>query len=532
MFTYGQLTRTPGVDPRSLTFAILDVETTGLHPGKGSRVCEIGIVRMRGDGVILDEYSTLIDPRLRISNADFHGITDADVKGAPTFEQVAGDMLAYLSGAVVVGHNLEFEEKFIVAELGRLGIKLSGLPGLCTLVMSRTHLEQYGYRLDSVASLVTGEWPSAAHSALGDARTLAWTLSKFIAEAPQRLAWAGPGPVQLPPHPRSGFIAPRAAGLRKGSDGWLATLTARLPLMAHPPAPRPAGVAAYQAVLGHALADGRIVGEEAAQLATLAARAGLTQTTARQVHEGFLAGVRTRAEADGVVTTAELKELQRAAKELSASHLIGDLEEAAAADRAKKNGPLKGWRLLPVGDGPALVDVMDYAAAHGATVAVNVTKTVRLVVAVDADGDPRIGKAIAAGISVVDPESAQVLLQKEVSASQDGLFANSEGQALSEKLTAERQRTAGARRPDWHEAWRQRELTPAEYKSLFVDRRSDWDGSPGDYSIRVELQPAASSPGRQAGKSAAKQGSGCAGAVLLIGGSGAVLVELLRHILT
>ncbi|MEU0479985.1 exonuclease domain-containing protein [Streptosporangium sp. NPDC006013] len=65
MFAYGQLTRVAGADPRNLTFAVLDVETTGLYPGKGSRVCEIGIVRMRGDGVILDEYSTLIDPRLR-----------------------------------------------------------------------------------------------------------------------------------------------------------------------------------------------------------------------------------------------------------------------------------------------------------------------------------------------------------------------------------------------------------------------------------------------------------------------------------
>ncbi|OUC96339.1 exonuclease domain-containing protein [Streptosporangium minutum] len=531
MFAYGQLTRGQGIDPRGLTFAVVDVETTGLHPGRGSRICEIGVVRMRGDGVVLDEYSTLVDPKMRIANDEYHGITNADVKGAPTFEQIAGDVLAYLSGAIVVGHNLEFEDKFLTAEFGRLGVNLTGIPGLCTLVMSRMQLDRYVYRLDDVANLVTGEWPRASHSALGDARTLGWTLSKFISEAPQRLAWAGAPPVVLPQYPRTGFIAPRAAGLRKGTEGWLVTLTARLPLMTQSPMPRPQGVTEYQAMLGHALADGRIVGEEAGQLAVLAARAGLTQTTARHVHEQFLASVRARAEADGVVTTVELKELQRAAKELSASHLISDLEEAAGADRAKKNGPLKGWRLLPAGDAPDIVEVMDFAVAHGATVAVNVTKTVRLVVAADAADDPRVAKALATGIRVVTPEQAVETLQTEISAVHGGLFANSEGQALSEQLAAEREEQARAGHPEWHGFWRRRELSPSEYKKQFVDR-TDWNSTPrGEPVIHVAVQPQPLSHAQHATKTAAKQGSGCASALVVIGGIGAGLIDVLRQII-
>ncbi|MEU8039391.1 3'-5' exonuclease [Streptosporangium sp. NPDC049078] len=508
---------------------MIDLETTGLNPARGSRICEVGIVRMRGDGVVLDEYSTLVDPGMRITNDEYHGITNADVKGAPTFEQVAGDLLAYVSGTIVVGHNLEFEDKFLTAEFGRLGINLPAIPGLCTLVMSRMHLDLYGYRLDEIANLVTGEWPRAAHSALGDARTLALTLSKFISEAPQRLVWAGGAPVPLPPYPRTGFIAPRAAGLRRGTEGWLATLTARLPLMAQSPMPRPQGVAEYQAMLGHALADGRIVGEEAGQLAVLAARAGLTQTTARQVHEHFLATVRARAEADGIVTPVELKELQRAAKELAASHLISDLEEVARADRAKKNGPLKGWRLLPVGD--ASGEVMDFAVTNGATAAVNVTKTVRLVIAADAADDPRVMKALAEGIRVVTPEQALEILQAEISAKRGGLFANPEGQVLSERLAAEREQQARPGRPEWHEAWRRRELSPADYRKEFVDRHTEWNRTPrGERVVHVSVQPQSSPRAQRVNKTAAKQ-SGCAGVLLVIGGVGAVLAEVLRQVL-
>ncbi|MBE1563595.1 exonuclease domain-containing protein [Nonomuraea africana] len=533
MFVHGQLTRNQGIDPRNLTFASIDLETTGLYPNKGSRVCEIGIVRMRGDGVVLDEYSTLVAPGIRIANDEYHGITNAVVKGAPTFQQIAGDVLAYLSNAIVVSHNLDYEDKFLTAEFGRLGINLRDIPGLCTLVMTRTQLDRYGYRLDDVANLITGEWPAASHSALGDARTLANMLARVITQAPQRLSWRGPTPVALPPYPRTGVIAPRAAGLRKGTEGWLASLTARLPLMAQPPAPQPQGVTDYQAMLGHALADGRIVGEEAQQLALLAARAGLTQLTARQVHESFLANVRARAEADGVVTTAELKELQRAARELAATHLIGDLEQAAAADRARRNGPLKGWRLLPVGDAPGVAEVMDFASTHGATVAANVTKTVRLVVADSPAGDdPRLQKATAAGITILSSGEAMQLLEKEVEMTHAGLFANARGQELAEKLSAEQRQQALRQRPEWHEAWRPRELSTADYRALFIDRYRDWDESRRtDHTTRVTLQPHSSASARQPHRAASKRTSGCAAALVVLASAAAVLTEAVRQLL-
>ncbi|WP_434740284.1 3'-5' exonuclease [Micromonospora sp. SH-82] len=533
MFSRGQLTRQRGVDPRSLTFAVLDLETTGLEPGRGSRVCEVGIVRMRGDGVVLDEYSTLVDPeKQRINNSEYHGITVADVRSAPTFAAIAGDVLAILADAVVVSHNLDYEEKFLAAEFRRLGVDLQGVPGLCTLVTARTQLDRWGYKLENVSHLITGEWLDARHSALGDARALAATLAKLVAEAPRRLSWVGPTPVPLPTTlSRSGPIAPRATGLRKGTQGWLGTLTARLPLMTSPPPPRPEGLGDYRALLGHALADGKIVGEEANQLAVAAARAGLTQTTARQVHEEFLAEARARAEADGVVTSTELRELQRAGRELAASHLISDLEEAAAANRAKGNGPLKGWRLLPVGDSPALTEVLDYAVEHGAKVAVNLTKTVRLVVNDDLpETDPRIAKALAAGVDVRSPEQARKLLETEV-AKPDGLFADRDGEQVASRISAEQAAVAGPRRPEWHEFWRPRELTDAEYHAEFVARYDDREEFDEVVYTLTTARQAGQAPVHRTPVTAGGQAkSGCAVVILAGGALVAGLAELLRQV--
>ncbi|GLY21620.1 3'-5' exonuclease [Micromonospora sp. NBRC 101691] len=513
MFVRGQLTRQCGVDPRGLTFAFLNLETTGLHPNKGSRVCEVGIVRMRGDGVVLDEYSTLVNPGMRINNEEYHGITNVDVRHAPAFQDVAGDVLAYLGGAIVVSHHLDYEEKFLVAEYGRLGVTLQRVPGMCTLVAARTQLDRWGYKLDNVANLITGEWPTALHSALGDSRALAGTLAKLIAEAPQPLSWVGPPPVPLPGLPRTGIVAPRAAGLRKGTEGWLATLTARLPYMASSPPPRPEGLRDYRALLAHALADGRIVGEEAAQLAVTAARAGLTQSTARQVHVEFLAEARARAEGDGVVTSVELKELQRAAKELAASHLISDLEEAAAANRARNNGPLKGWRILPVGDSADVTEVVDYAVEQGAKVAVNVTKTVRLVIDGGAgQDDPRLAKAVSAGIDIMSPDQARKVMEAEAAKVRGGLFADGGGAQVAGRIAAERAAGSRPSRPEWHEFWRSRELTPAEYHARFVERHDDWDETS---TIRITVPVTARVPA--APVMTAEKKSGCA-AVIAVGG--------------
>lgn len=48
------------------TFAVFDVETTGLSPAYGHRVCEVACLRVR-DGVELGRFESLVDPGRPIS---------------------------------------------------------------------------------------------------------------------------------------------------------------------------------------------------------------------------------------------------------------------------------------------------------------------------------------------------------------------------------------------------------------------------------------------------------------------------------
>jgi DNA polymerase-3 subunit epsilon len=329
--------------------------------------------------------------------------------------------------------------------------------------------------------------------------------------------------VTLPTRPGGGPVTPRVVGLRKGSEGWLATLTARLPYTVDPPRPRPEGLRDYRAVLARSLTDGRIVGDEATDLAAAAGRAGLTQSTAWQVHEEFLVVHRAHAEADGVVTAVELRELQRAARELATSHLIRDLEEAAAAQRARREAPLRGWRILPVGDSPQLTEAVDAAVEQGARVAVKLTRTVRLVVTDRPETDPRLARARELEVPVLDVPQARALFDQEAAGG---------GEA---PVSAVDDPGEGATGPRWHEYWRPRELTPAEYR----DRYGGTIAAPLPAPVAGPAAPEEPPPARPAvGRSmpvlagAAPAKGGCAVLVLLGGVLLAGVAELARHLVT
>lgn len=401
MFTQGRLTRGQGLDPRRMLFAVLNISSTGYEPAQGHRIHEVAVVRMRGDGTVVDEYSTLVNPQRGVSFDEHAEITDAQVARAPTFARIAGDLLDRLGGAVVVAHKLDHEDGFLDSEFGRLGIRASGVPGLCTLRLLRSQLDTFPYKQRHLYRLMTGEWPAWNSNALAGARQLAHMLRTLIDQSPVPLRWSGPAHTALPAVPRNGVIAPHIVGLRRGQEGWLASLVASLPDMNPSPRPSPQGAAAYRSMLGHALADGKIVAEEARPLADLATAAGFTQSTIRQVHEQVMLEARARAEADGMVTSTELRELEKAAKNLGAGHAIQDLLHIAEKEKERKNGPLKGWRIVPLGESAAISAVVEHAVVQGATVGVNVTKTVRLVIAEGGSEDPKVQGALESGHRVL-----------------------------------------------------------------------------------------------------------------------------------
>jgi DNA polymerase III subunit epsilon len=118
---------------QALPISVVDIETTGLYPG-GDRLLEISIVRIEpghDPKLVLD---TLVNPRRRVSATEIHGITDDDVKDAPAFEEIAGDIAISLKGSVLAAYNVYFDMRFLEDEFGRVGFRKMP-PYLCLMYM-------------------------------------------------------------------------------------------------------------------------------------------------------------------------------------------------------------------------------------------------------------------------------------------------------------------------------------------------------------------------------------------------------------
>lgn len=118
-------------------FAVFDVETTGFAATGVDRVIEIAVVLSSPTGERLDEYVTLVNPERDAGPTHVHGISSAELVDAPSFEAVAGDIAERMSGAVLVGHNVSFDLRFLRAEFERIGHELPSLHSVCTVSMAR-----------------------------------------------------------------------------------------------------------------------------------------------------------------------------------------------------------------------------------------------------------------------------------------------------------------------------------------------------------------------------------------------------------
>lgn len=165
-----------------LTYCFLDVETTGLYPFFGDRVCEIALVRWR-PGEPLEVFHSLVNPERPISPGAYavNGISDEMVKDAPRFGELVGRVLQFLEGAVIVAHNAPFDLGFLGSELSLLGLELPQNPVIDTLRLSRRCFRFPSNSLGNIARYL-GIPVSEEHRALSDALTTREVFAHFLEE--------------------------------------------------------------------------------------------------------------------------------------------------------------------------------------------------------------------------------------------------------------------------------------------------------------------------------------------------------------
>ncbi len=170
-----------------VSFAVVDVETTGGASWRGHRVIDISIVEVQ-NGRIVDEYETLVNPGQPIPPmiVGLTGITTEMVTGAPYFDHVAEEIDRRLRGRVFVAHNVTFDWGFVSAELLRATGDVPDVPKLCTVRMSRRLVPQLRRRNLDVVTRHFGVEIHARHRAYGDALATARVLLRLLDEAAGR----------------------------------------------------------------------------------------------------------------------------------------------------------------------------------------------------------------------------------------------------------------------------------------------------------------------------------------------------------
>jgi len=151
-----------------LLYAVIDIETTG-NGYKGQKITEISALIFDGKKII-DEFTSLVNPEQNIPSfiTNLTGITNAMVRNAPKFFEIAKKVEEITKGCIFVAHNVNFDYNIIHAEFKSLGFDFKRKK-LCTVRLTRKIIP--GLASYSLGNICTHEnIPiNGRHRAKGDA---------------------------------------------------------------------------------------------------------------------------------------------------------------------------------------------------------------------------------------------------------------------------------------------------------------------------------------------------------------------------
>lgn len=408
-----------------MPFAVVDFETTGIHPAYNHRVVEIGITHVDDAGTVTGRWETLVNPQRDLGPQRIHGVRAAEVLDAPVFADIAADFAELLQGRVFAAHNASFDLRFLEAEFERAGYWLDGgTPTVCTMQLGSN------FGLGASASLVRacgsfGIEQGHAHTAGDDSHAAAQLLGAYRRSSATWPGWddyweqtlkAGRG-YAFPSGQTTGVAWQSRADLPDVPPSFLERISVEVER------DTAVGAAAdYLALLDRCLIDGDISLSEGAQLAGIAAELGLDRVVAEALHADYYRELVRQAWADGIVTDDERAELAAVATMLK---LPAEIRDASAAPVSSDDDECAAPNLdrfaLRAGDMVVLTGEMsrersDWEAelrTRGFAPHPNITKKVALVVAADPDSlSGKAKKAREYGIPIVNEAGLARLLER------------------------------------------------------------------------------------------------------------------------
>lgn len=165
---------------RSLSFCIIDLETTGGNP-ESEKIIEIGMVRIE-DRKITEERTWLVNPQKDIPDfvQKLTGIRKNDVEHAPVIEEVIDEVVQFIGTSILVAHNTSFDIPFLNGVLKKLQRPTMDNKVICTNIMTKYMIPDIMSSNLNYMSQIFNIPHSQAHRAIEDARATGHLLLKFM----------------------------------------------------------------------------------------------------------------------------------------------------------------------------------------------------------------------------------------------------------------------------------------------------------------------------------------------------------------
>ncbi|MHA7943425.1 exonuclease domain-containing protein [Formosa sp. 3Alg 14/1] len=161
-----------------MMYTIIDIETTG----SSNKITEIAILKHDGTQII-EEFTSLVNPEAHIPPyiTTLTGIDNRMVANAPTFSEIAQDILDITEDTIFVAHNVNFDYNIIRNSFKELNIDFKRKK-LCTIRLSRKLIP--GHQSYSLGKLCTALNIDVfdRHRAKGDAEATVILFELLLAQ--------------------------------------------------------------------------------------------------------------------------------------------------------------------------------------------------------------------------------------------------------------------------------------------------------------------------------------------------------------
>jgi DNA polymerase-3 subunit epsilon len=163
---------------------VLDTETTGLDPGSGHRIIEIGCIELVNHIATGKHFQKYLNPERDIpaGAGAVHGLTEEFLSDKPLFSEIADALEEFLSDSILIIHNASFDLGFLNAELERLDrTPLSPERAIDTVSLARQKFPGAPANLDALCRRFQIDLSDRdLHGALKDARLLSEVYLELI----------------------------------------------------------------------------------------------------------------------------------------------------------------------------------------------------------------------------------------------------------------------------------------------------------------------------------------------------------------